>query len=255
MGPEWSTQVIKDEVDKHTADTKEKFKQMDEEINKVKSDNIELKLENSNLEKEIDETRQRGLKGNLLISAPPKNGQPHPRAKPEPIGGNGRLETVTEMCLRMIKEKSGVQINKSEITACHLMPGSPHTWILRVADRSPGSGWETLCAGMYTGKKAGSDNYFENDGVFINFHLTKIRSKLLNEVRAIRRGHREHLHKFSVNQNGKIHILRKKVPFTPRGQHRDKEVWEVVNDQKHLARMFPSLQFPLTAPPRVRETN
>ena len=156
-----------------------RFKEMEEKINNLENDNAQLRVEKDKLEKEMDETRQRGIKGNLLISAPPKGGQPHPRAKPEPIQGNGRMETVTEMNLRMIKEKTGVEIKLSDITARHVMPGNPHTWVLRVANRAPGSGWESLCAGMYTGKKLGTDNYFDDNGIYINFMVTKSRSKLL----------------------------------------------------------------------------
>ena len=229
-----------------------RFKEMEEKINNLENDNAQLRVEKDKLEKEMDETRQRGIKGNLLISAPPKGGQPHPRAKPEPIQGNGRMETVTEMNLRMIKEKTGVEIKLGDITACHVMPGNPHTWVLRVANRAPDSGWESLCAGMYTGKKLGTDTYFDDNGIYINFMVTKSRSKLLQQVREIRKGNKKLLPKFSVNQNGRITVLLKRTPPTPRGQAREKETWEVVEDLKDLRRLFPGLTFPYTAPPQAR---
>ena len=144
------------------------------------------------------------------------------------------------MNLRMIKQKTGVEIKLQDITACHVMPGTPHTWVLRVANRAPDSGLESLCAGMYTGKKLGTDDYFENNGVYINFMVTKSRSKLLQQVREVRKGNKNLLPKFSVNQNGRITVLLKRIPPTPWGQPREKETWEVVEEVKDLQRLFPN---------------
>ena len=68
-----------------------------------------LKKENDKLKNEIDETRQRGMKGNLIVSCPVKNGQTLAVHGEVTEGVNKRLETDAEMIVRLINEKSQVK--------------------------------------------------------------------------------------------------------------------------------------------------
>jgi hypothetical protein len=227
------------EVEAKTKEFETKLKAVQEELETIKSENADVKKVNAKLEQEVDETRQRGLKGNLLISVPDPNKFKHSR-KPD-----GRLESDTELLCRLIQEKTGVQIPLSEVMACHKLKGERNTYILRVTNHSPGSGWEALNAGMMTGKRQDSVDYFAKDGVFLNYQLTAERSSTLREVRMARGA--GHLHKFSVNQNGRITILAEKPLPTQPGEQQQRAVWTEVRSKAHLRQLLPALPTPLTA--------
>ena len=96
---------------------------------------------------------------------------------------------------------------------------------------------------MVSGRRYQSRDYFANNWVYLNFQLTEARSNLLNQVRLARK--RNLLAKFSVNQNGRVTILKEKSPRTTQGAQA-KEPWVVVKDVDNLQGMFPGVTFPLT---------
>ena len=213
---------------------------MKEELAVVKQENTRLRQENTQMTLDNDETRQRGLKGNLIIHAP--------NAKQETK--NGVTESVADMCRRLTQETSGAHIKPGDVAACHSLPDKPGTWLLAVGNRGPGSGWEDLAAGMLTGKfhGGGPRDYFKRGGASLSFQLTQARSSLLHQVRLARKA--GHLSKFSVNQNGRITLRREKVqqwaPDQPRP--RTKENWEVVRCMEDLEALFPDVTFPIPNP-------
>ena len=234
--------TVSQKLDEKTKVISDKLVTLENKLVEVEGQNKLLLKKNKQLTEECDETRQRGLKGNLRITCPPRRGGEG--RKDEPARREGRVEDTTEMILRLIKEKTGCHIRKEDVVACHRLPENNFSYILRVGNRSPGSGWESLAAGMVSGRRHESRDWFANDGVYLNFQLTEARSKLLNQVRLARKAN--HLAKFSVNQNGRVTILREKSPRNTQGGQA-KEPWEVVKDMDTLQTMFSGVNFPLTA--------
>ena len=71
------------------------------------------------MEKECDEVRQRGMKGNLIISSSTFNGkQSKFQRQLDPNGARGK-ESDLKMILRLVKEKTGVSFTESEVQAFH----------------------------------------------------------------------------------------------------------------------------------------
>ena len=171
----------------------------DEVIEKLQNEVEELKTE-------VDETRQRGLKGNLIVSSPQRGNIASKAVHkniPDPATGDERPEDDTEMVTRLIKEKTGVQFNPNEVLACHpLGKREKNTFILRIANKKPGSNWDTLTSGMKKGT-----NFKPEVNVFINYQLTKRRADLAKKVREAKSGGK--IEKYSVDQNGKFKVKTK----------------------------------------------
>ena len=160
----------------------------------------DLKRENEKLRMEIDETRQRGMKGNIIVSCPVKEG--HTKAVHNDVteGGKKRKENDTEMIVRLILEKTNVSIPLNDVVACHPMgQRDKHTFVLRINNRKPGSAWERLTASMMK-----PTNVDKSVHVYLNFQLTELRAALAKSVRKARFDNK--IAGYSVDQNGKIKI-------------------------------------------------
>ena len=167
----------------------------DEEIDDLKTEINELKIE-------VDETRQRGLKGNLIVSSPQRENH-DTRAVRQPVGG-GR-ESVTAMVIRMIKEKTDIDVDERDVIACHPMgKKDSNTYILRLCNRKSGSAWNTITEGMRTGKNDSGRNFDPDVNVFINYQLTKRRGALAKAVRTAKTAKK--INKYYIDQNGRIKI-------------------------------------------------
>ena len=161
-----------------------------------------LKEEIDTLNGEIDETRQRGMKGNLIISSP-QNGNADTIAKHEVF--NGKRESDIEMVARIVKMKTGVEIDPFEVSACHRIGKKEnHAYVIRLNDRKNGSAWHNLSEGMMTGKSTSGGNFVKDVNVFLNFQLTQKRAKLARVVRLARKDKK--IYKFYINQNGVIKV-------------------------------------------------
>ena len=171
----------------------------------AKDDEIKaLKNEIVTLTDEVDETRQRGMKGNLIVSSP-QNGNARTIAKHETFGG--KRESDSEMVIRIIKMKTGVEIAPDDVSACHQIGKKDnHAYVIRLNNRKHGSAWHSLCEGMMTGKSVPGGNFDKDVNLFLNFQLTKKRAKLAKAVRLARKEKR--IHKFYINQNGVIKVKR-----------------------------------------------
>ena len=68
---------------------------------------------------------------------------------------SSRVETVAEMCCRLIKLKSGVTVPLSDIIACHSLGncGTDTSYLIKFGNRKLGSAWDILASGMLNGKK------------------------------------------------------------------------------------------------------
>ena len=89
-----------------------KVDDLKEELVEVKQENTRLKKENSKQALDNDETRQRGMKGNLRIYAPGAS----------QTTTNGKTESEADMCRRLTQETSGADIKPGDVTACHRLP-------------------------------------------------------------------------------------------------------------------------------------
>ena len=203
---------------------------VEERLSPVKARVDKLEEEKVSLEREVDEARQRGMKGNLILSTTLADVD---KLKP------ARNQSVLDMCLKMIKTKTGVEIPPSDVLACHAIGKRERpTFILRILNWGPGSGWEALSAGMANGKTTAKDNFVKN-GVFINFQLTPRRQHILHNVREAH--NRKLIMKFKVDQNGRIFISKEKgVKNVYRALP-----WKEITDLDILARECDNIPMPL----------
>lgn len=234
--------AVKDEVDAKQKEYDTKLKDVEKLMEEFKVKTVQLEKSNEKLEMEIEETRQRGMKGNLLISCPPLTHGGLSKAIKRPT------ESLPQMCSRLIQEKTGVHIPISEIKACHVVSKTKNTYLVKVDNMAPRSGWEALAAGMMCGKRQDGGYFVKGDGIFLNFQLTAARAFTLKQVRLARQ--QQKIHKFSVNQNGVIKILKVKPP-QPQGTQPLNEPWLEVKSMEHLKSLLPLVSFPLT--PETRD--
>ena len=99
----------------------------------------------------------------------------------------------------MIQQKTTVTIPEKDIVACHRIGRNKesHTYILSVANRKPGSAWESITAGMRKGFK-------DNSNIFINYQLTNRRIEI---SKAVKKAKKDRLiTKYSIDANGKIWV-------------------------------------------------
>ena len=179
------------------------------EVLKKKSDEVDmLKEKLANMEQHSDEIQQRTMKGNLIVSSPNTQGKDSLMVKRE-RKENGRvvgLEDETEMIVRLIRDKTGVNVPLCDITACHAInkQGANSSYVVRIHNRKPGSAWEVLAAGLMTGKNFKTGDYFTGANVFLNFQLTKRRGDLAKEVRKAK--YSKDILKYGTDQNGRITV-------------------------------------------------
>ena len=164
------------------------------------------------LEEECDEVRQRGMKGNILLSSPITNQGDSllkPRRITDSTTGVLRNESEVEVCIRAIKAKTGVEVPEADISACHPLnrkganPGT--NYIVRFANLRPKSAWDTLAAGLLTGKNKDTNAKFTSANLYLNFQLTGWRSDLVKKVRQAKRERRVRF--YGVDQNGRVTVL------------------------------------------------
>ena len=176
-----------------------------EKVVREKQDALEKEFNEKHevVEMKCDEARQRGLKGNLIVSSPVRTNKAGHRVETLAVRDNNcdsvRGESVTEMVVRLVKIKTGQEIPLQDIVACHPIGKNKdsHTYILSVANRKPGSAWDIISTGMRKG--------FSNpDNIFINFQLTHRRIALSKEVKQAKKDNL--IKKYSIDANGKIWI-------------------------------------------------
>ena len=170
----------------------------------------QLRTKVMELEEECDEARQRGMKGNLLISSPNNRDQGSlmvQQDKKDQHGNVLRKETEVEMCVRIVHQKTGVAIPPTDISACHALNkrGPDSTYILRVTNMVPGSAWDILASCLFTGRCKKTNHVVKKEvNAFINFQVTPRRGNLLKAARLERRSNRQF--KYGVDQNGRITV-------------------------------------------------
>ena len=216
------TEAVKNEVD----ELKEKEKQHFETIEKLKIEAGKMREMLAKADDHSDEIQQRSMKGNLIVSSPNIRGK---ASLTDRLTKGERLENDTEMCLRLIKVKTGVEASVEDVQACHVLKreGANSTYIIRFANRRPGSAWEVIAAGLLTGRNSSSGKSFTDANVYLNFQLTKKKAEVSKAVREAK--YKKAIIKYGTDQNGRITI--KVAPESP---------WTVVTSCGHLSDLIAS---------------
>ena len=120
--------------------------------------------------------------------------------------------------VRLINQKTGVTIPEVDIVACHRIGKNKdsHSYVLCVANRKPGSAWDTITSDMRKG-------FSDKSNIFINYQLTQWRIAISKEVKKAKKDNL--IKKYSVDANGKIWIK-------PLNKDIFKEVTSIDNLQK-----------------------
>ena len=144
-------------------------------------------------EDEIDECRQRSMKGNFILTSPniPASGKTNVIKSDEQLRGDG--ESLTSHIIQLVKEKYDVTLPENDIQALHRLPNG--TVILRLWNRRPSSAWCKIVDGI----KSGMNKHIN---FYANFHLTRKRNGLLYDVRQLKKS--GEIFKFYTDENGQI---------------------------------------------------
>ena len=219
-----ATFVSRDDLEAELKQKKEKLETDFQKAVEEKHDALEeeFKRKNEILEIECDEARQRGLKGNLIISSPrrvSKDGRTvETLAVRSKIGT--KVESDMEMVVRLVKEKTGHTIPEEDISACHRIGKNKdsNSFVLCVWNRKSGSAWESITTGLRKGFETQN-----NSNIFINYQLTNRRIAISKEVKMAKQS--KLIQKYSIDANGKIWIK-------PINTENYKEVTSINNLQK-----------------------
>lgn len=157
-------------------------------ISKIQ-DEQEKKIRNQ--DDELDELKQRSLKGNILVSSIPNKS----KGKVSLLKTDDQLKsegiTMQAHIISLIKDKYGINLPESDIQACHRLPRG--SVVLRIWNRKQGSVWEDLVRKI----KSPENSEFN---VFFNFQLTNRRSNLLYECRMLKKEGK--IDKYFSDENG-----------------------------------------------------
>ena len=181
------------------------------EVSVAKTDINNLQVQVEKLQLECDEARQRGLKGNMLVSSPSLSNKAsllHPRRIKDAVTGVMRQETHLEACTRAIYAKTGIRVPAADVYACHPVPRrdvAPNTlFVICFSNRTSWSAWDMLANGLVSGKN-GKGEMFKDVNVYISFQLTARRALLAKEVRQSL-GSRGGVSRSKIDANGKISV-------------------------------------------------
>ena len=126
------------------------------------------------LERELDETRQRSLKGNFILSSPNLDNRPSIILTKDELT-DADID-IKDHVVNLIKENYDREIAKEDIRACHRVGKFGTGIVIRFCDRSAGSSWAKLTEKGRVIKRVKKDA-----NIFLNFQLTKHRSEMSAE--------------------------------------------------------------------------
>ena len=210
-----------DEIEKKHEELLQKHTKIVDEV-------VELRKINAKIVDDVDELRQRNMKGNLIVSSPDLPNNPTLMKKfdeTDSSTGASGLESDLTMVLRLIKRKTGVAFDPKEVVAFHPVGKKNTSYLVRIANRAPGSNWESLTAGMARGKMPGGEQNFTKDNIFVNYQLTDFRGKLAFQIRNAKKKMRGL--KYAINDNGVIKVRKS-----------DNDSWIPVKDQITLEQII-----------------
>ena len=159
-------------------------------------DNIIHKVEQQFREQEddLDDMRQRSMKGNLLLSST-KEHEAAMFPKEEVLEAKG--ENVMDLARDLVKRKFKVDIPEEDLGTVHYLPKG---LIIRFLNQRPGSAWSKLTNAIKSGNKEGDQEL----PIFANFQLTRKRSTILFHLRVLKR--EKKIAKFYSDENGAISL-------------------------------------------------
>jgi hypothetical protein len=140
---------------------------------------------------EIDELRQRQLKGNLIISSSPNGSKACLIKTDEKLLEEN--QSLTDHVLTLIETKFEVKVPIPDVQALHRLQNG--NILLKLWNRCPGSAWWKIAEGIKKGKN-------KNVNLYANFQLTRKRSALLYHLREKKRENK--IYKFYSDENGSI---------------------------------------------------
>ena len=126
------------------------------------------------IEDEVDDARQRAMKGNLVISC--TNGSSYIQSEEAITAKNMDVKTYA---LSLVEEKYSVKFDSSDVQDCHYLPGG--NIILRIWNTAPKSCFRLLVDRVKSGKGK------QDCPLYVNFQLTKRRSTILFHLRNLKR--------------------------------------------------------------------
>ena len=169
---------------KKTEALNKQIRQQDDKINK-----LDKRLRQQ--DNEIDNQIQRNLKRKIVITSSDK--EPSPIKNKEDIAAAG-IDLITHV-KTLIKDNYKIEITEDDIQSCYHLPKGGV--VVSFWKKSQGSAFQKLASAIKTNKGAVRN-------LFFNFMLTKKRSKLLFEIRKLKRAGT--VTKFYSDKNGTISI-------------------------------------------------
>ena len=179
----------------------------------------ELKAKVKSLELDADDIRQRSMTGNIIIASPHRESNPTLalRRQVRDVKKNiVRQETMVEMCIRMVKEKTTVEFPLEDVVACHPIgkgKGTDTTFVMRIINRNPDSAWDLLSHALKTGKNKSTGQFVDNQlNCFVSYQLTPRRGELMKACKNAKLKTRSL--RYGADQQGRI-TVRVKQTKTP----------------------------------------
>ena len=164
-------------------------------------------------EDDLDEEKQKNLKGKFIISSSIKQGKESFIKSDDALKADNKdlVDHVVDLALK----KYEVTIPKTDIASCTRVHSGGI--IFYMWNQKPGSAYHTLCKNIKSVKNLATNIYF-------NFMLTKRRSTLLFEARKLKRDNM--ITKFLSDEHGSI-TVKKEDAKEKIASHTDKETGQV----------------------------
>ena len=177
-------------VEKESEEEKTRTTRIDQQLKDQDARITNLTKQTKEQDDEIDNQIQRRLKGKMVITSNDKG--PSPMKSKDAIGeGNNIRKHVVEL----VKDKYSVTIKEEEMDNCYFLPKGGI--VISFWSKVYGSAFQKLATAIKSGKGVVSN-------LFFNFMLTKKRSKLLFEIRKLKRAQK--ITKFYIDEEGSISI-------------------------------------------------
>ena len=171
----------------------------------------ELKAKVKSLELDNDDIRQRSMTGNIIIASPQREGNPTLALRQQVRDRKSntmRQESMMEMCIRLVKEKTSVEFPLEDVVACHPIgkgKGTDTTFVMRVINRNPDSSWDLLSHALKTGKNRSTGQLVNNQlNCFVSYQLTPRRGELMKACKNAKL--RTKSLRYGADQQGRITV-------------------------------------------------
>ena len=201
-------------------EAQDEVNKLKETITKLEKSNVELEKAKEELAIQLDETKQRSLKGQLIVSTPSrtKGGvttHPIPRKRTN-IHGQVEKESDLSYVSRLISLRNRMAVDPSQVSAVHgigptyeVGTGADRfkeysSFVIVFKDWKAGSNFQELSTYLTSGKNSQGQLCTSRENVFINFQLTPLRQKLAKAIREARWAKK--IERDSVNENGQFKV-------------------------------------------------